>query len=162
MPACQLRRHLYICFPAANCPACRPPPLLQDRARRRLFAKRVKEVIAHNKDPATTWVASLNQFSASTKDELRGMLGLLPPPRAGASADRKLLMLGAEPEPELEAPGRRLLAVPSNFSWVDKGKVTSVKNQGSVSDTHALCAVQLLAPRQLCPRLPACQPMRLP
>ena len=77
-------------------------------------------MIATNTDPASNWVASMNEYADMTWEEFSKRLGARAPAKRPAAA--------AAPKPT-----RKLLqTAPAAVDWVAAGKVTNIRNQGKV------------------------------
>jgi len=95
--------------------------------RKTIFEKNLDLIKSHNSNPAKTWFATVNQFTAMTNNEFRSI-----------TKGNKEKLFGGEPQPH------KLTAkvVPASKDWRDDNVVTPTKDQGGCGSCWAFSAAE--------------------
>lgn len=112
------------------------PCLLQDAERYLIFEETVRQIVANNKDPQTTWWSSLNEYAALTPEEFSALLlstATIPKPKKGSSKTTE-----SATDEGSSVRLRSSSSLPTTKDWRAEGKVPDIRSQGGVR-LHPRC-----------------------
>mmetsp|Transcript_6550 Transcript_6550/g.5877 ORF Transcript_6550/g.5877 Transcript_6550/m.5877 type:complete len:165 (+) Transcript_6550:76-570(+) len=111
----------------------RAPHHVQDTPERfEIFKSNVLSAVSHNRDPNSSWKATINMYSGLTSEELVGTK-LMAPQTCSASTDDALKAYAADGS-----------ILPSSFDWRKMNIVTSPKDQKECASSWAFAAAGAL------------------